>query len=125
MVLGRRRSESLVLVAVLLYFAACPVLPKLSICPTAFFCNISCPTCGTCRSVWSILHGQLGDAAMLNPIGFIVVFVLIRRLAYLVFGETAVARISDKRIDYALLVVFIACLIVVPLLRTAGVMPVV
>jgi hypothetical protein len=32
--------------------------------------GIPCPSCGTSRSINALLHGDLQEAAMLNPLGF-------------------------------------------------------
>ena len=39
--------------------------------------NIPCPSCGSTRSVLSILHGNFIDAIYLNPIGLLLVIIMI------------------------------------------------
>ena len=39
--------------------------------------NVPCPSCGTTRSVMSIAKGEFINAALLNPLGFILVAIMI------------------------------------------------
>lgn len=42
------------------------VIPE---CPTKFFLHFDCPGCGSCRMVYSVLHGDLGGALHYNAVG--------------------------------------------------------
>lgn len=80
------------------------LLSSLPFCPFRYFLDSPCPTCGTTRSFQSILRGDLKLAWMLNPIGFIVALVIIRRLLFLVrINQIMPVNIYYKPFDIALL----------------------
>jgi Protein of unknown function (DUF2752) len=104
-----RLLEFSAIVAILAGFALFPSLPAIPVCPYAFLSGHACPTCGTTRSLWNILHGNFAAAFAFNPIGFIVAFVLIRRLAVLLLANNRILRILDGRyINAALLTLYLA-----------------
>lgn len=76
-------------------------------CPVRYFGDRPCPTCGTTRSVASILSGNFAQAWKLNPIGYIVVLAFAKRCAQL-FGQTKLRRMLDcQTIDVILLTAFL------------------
>jgi len=62
--------------------------------------NIPCPSCGTTRSVMALMQGNITEAAMLNPLGFLMASVLILLPLGLirdwVFGKSFLHRIYHK-----------------------------
>lgn len=38
--------------------------------------GLPCPSCGSTRSVFSIMEGHYGQALLINPLGFLVAFIL-------------------------------------------------
>jgi hypothetical protein len=38
--------------------------------------GIPCPSCGSTRSVLSLLHGNIADALELNPLGIVIAFIM-------------------------------------------------
>ena len=83
--LNSKHCELAVIGLAICYFAFSTHLMDVPLCPSAFFMGIPCPTCGTTRSVWHILHGDFALAWTYNPIGFLVVLLLFRRLLVLSF----------------------------------------
>lgn len=75
----RRTYEAAIIIAFFLLFAFLPSLPSLPLCPFRWLGH-SCPTCGTTRAVWAITHGEFALCWRYNPVGFIVVLALVRRL---------------------------------------------
>ncbi len=39
--------------------------------------NIPCPSCGSTRSVISLLHGNFNTALYINPLGFVIVLIML------------------------------------------------
>ncbi len=99
----RRWCELLLLAAILGYFAVSPALPDFPLCPFRHFLGSSCPTCGTTRSVWAILHGNFAAAWGFNPIGFVVVVALIRRLPTLLLPKVRWIQIANGDVPNVLL----------------------
>lgn len=64
-----------------------------------------------------ILHGDFWSAVLLNPIGYLVLLVIARRLLTLMLGEKRMKKFNDKRINTALVVTFIAMGTIVFLVR--------
>lgn len=79
----KRRIELLGIGAMLAYFSTVSSLPTVPLCPLHYYTGYDCPTCGVTRSVWHLMHGRLGEAWSFNPIGFLVVALLVRRLVVL------------------------------------------
>lgn len=104
-----RWCELMVIAAVLGYFALSPGLPDFPLCPFRYFFGWNCPTCGTTRSVWAVLHGNLVAAWRFNPLGFVVVVALCRRLATLLLPEARWIRLANNDVPtIVLLVLFFA-----------------
>ncbi len=77
-------------------------------CPIRWLTGKPCPTCGTTRSIGTILTGDFGQAWNLNPIGFIVVLAFAKRCAGL-FGPEKLRRMLDcQAIELTMLAAFLA-----------------
>src|SRR5512136_624887 len=83
----RRWVEVTLILGVLVYFFLAQMPPSLLSCPFLSITGHECPTCGTTRSLWNILHGNLSKAWHLNPVGYCVLVVLIRRICVLLFMD--------------------------------------
>ncbi len=46
-------------------------------CPVKYITTIPCPSCGSTRSVLSLMEGHFTDAFMLNPFGYLILFLMI------------------------------------------------
>jgi hypothetical protein len=104
--LTARRAELALLVSVVMYFVLSRALFDIPLC--LFAClGIRCPTCGTTRAVWQILHGHFSLAWSLNPIGYLVVFILFRRILVLSFRfRRVVPLLVNQTVDSALMTSF-------------------
>jgi len=91
-----RNCELSVIIAVFAYFSFSPRLVDVPLCPSAYFAAIPCPTCGTTRSVWHIFHGHFRQAWAFNPLGFLVVVILIRRVAVLSLNDYSISRFLNN-----------------------------
>lgn len=60
-----------------LYIALSNETETVNACVFKFISNNPCPSCGTTRSVIQIIQGQFMEALLLNPIGYIVFFILL------------------------------------------------
>ena len=67
-------------------------LPNVPLCGLRHFFGIECPTCGTTRSLWHILHGRFSNAWLLNPAGFVVAIALLRYFVTSVMPKGTIAR---------------------------------
>jgi len=76
--------------------AALPSLPDFPLCAYRIVTGHPCPTCGTTHSVWAIMHGRFVDAWYYNPAGFVVVFVLLRRIMVLLAPKLVLSRVFDN-----------------------------
>jgi hypothetical protein len=77
--------------------------------------GIPCPACGSTRSILRLLHGDFAGALQLNPLGFLLAFLLIiipvwlladyftRRTSYYAFYQRVNHWLSNKRILGAIL----------------------
>ena len=99
-------GELLLIASIITCFAASTTIYDLPLCPFRHFLGWSCPTCGTTRSVWAILHGNLATAWGFNPIGFIVVIALVRRSAALIWPKSRWVQVANA--DLPSLVLLIA-----------------
>ena len=90
-----RLCELLVIAGLIALFAVASTFRDMPLCPFRHFLGWSCPTCGTTRSVWAILHGNLAAAWGFNPIGFIVVIALVRRSAALFWPKFRWVQIAN------------------------------
>lgn len=84
--------ELVLIAGILIYFALSPRLFDIPFCPFHHLWGVSCPTCGTTRSLWSIMHGDVLSAWTFNPVGFVVLIVLARRVATLLWPETRLMK---------------------------------
>lgn len=50
---------------------------KFDLCPIHRFVHIPCPSCGSTRSVLSLMHGDLAGGLYWNPLGFFILAVLV------------------------------------------------
>jgi hypothetical protein len=50
---------------------------KFDLCPIHRFVHIPCPSCGSTRSVLSLMHGDLAGGLYWNPLGFFIFAVLV------------------------------------------------
>jgi hypothetical protein len=106
--LVRRCVELASIVGILLYFLLSKSLPDIPLCPSYYF-GYRCPTCGTTRSLWNILHGNFATAWSFNPIGYVVLLVLCRRILVLSSSSRSLNRLLEHRwMDLGLLGGFLA-----------------
>ena len=95
------------IVGVLAALAVLPTLPALPACVFRAATGVPCPTCGTTRGVFALLHGDLRSALRFNPLSAVVVAVLIRRCFVLFTQGTRFSVLADnRRIDHTLMVLF-------------------
>lgn len=47
------------------------------VCLFKYVTNIPCPSCGSTRSVISIIKGDFATSMLLNPLGFVIVFIML------------------------------------------------
>jgi len=47
------------------------------VCLFKYLTNIPCPSCGSSRSVMAILNGDIHEAVWLNPLGFLILAIMI------------------------------------------------
>ena len=52
-------------------------LNSADVCLIKHVTNIPCPSCGSTRSVISILHGDFAKSFLINPLGFIIALIMI------------------------------------------------
>lgn len=50
---------------------------SVEVCIVKKVANIPCPSCGSTRSLISILNGEFGKAILYNPLGYIIAFIMI------------------------------------------------
>lgn len=50
---------------------------SVEVCPIKFTTNMPCPSCGSTRSVISIVNGKFRDALSINPLGYIIAIVMV------------------------------------------------
>lgn len=104
---GCQAAEVIVLALLMAYFTLSRTLLKVPMCPFAYL-GLRCPTCGTTRAVWNIMHGNFSAAWSLNPIGFLVVFLFLRRLEALTFRIQIIARLlANQIVDLGLIAGFL------------------
>ena len=104
----RRGGELAFLIGILLYFLLSRSLPDIPLCPSGYF-GYRCPTCGTTRSLWNILHGNFATAWGFNPIGYVVLLVLCRRIVVLSLLSRRVNQLLESGLaDLSLLGAFLA-----------------
>ncbi len=85
MSLSRSKLYSILLVSCLagyvwLYIAITVNLTEkksVEVCLMKHATNIPCPSCGSTRSVVSLIHGEFIDALLINPLGYIVATIML------------------------------------------------
>ena len=106
---GLRRVEAAVLLGGIAAFALAPELPGVPLCPVKWLVGRDCPTCGVTRALFALMHGHMSAAAALNPIAFIVVLIVLRRLWLLFFAQSGLARLlALPAVERGLLAAFFA-----------------
>jgi hypothetical protein len=97
------RAELSAIIGFLAYLSSSDSLIDIPLCLSRVL-GRRCPTCGTVRSLWHIMHGELTKAWSLNPIGYIAIVILARRAIVLCLPRRQVASHSEHdRLDVALL----------------------
>ena len=56
----------------------------IEVCLIKHVTNMPCPSCGTTRSVMSLSHGNFIEALSINPLGYVIAFILIIGLAWII-----------------------------------------
>lgn len=56
-----------------------------SICLLKHFTNIPCPSCGSTRSLLSILNGNFSEGFYLNPLGYILLVIMITAPIWIIY----------------------------------------
>lgn len=51
--------------------------PSVEVCIIKHTLNIPCPSCGSSRSVISLLNGNFTEAALINPLGYIIAIIMV------------------------------------------------
>lgn len=103
-----RSCELIIIVAILGYFTVSPRLMNIPLCPSAYFGGVLCPTCGITRATWHLLHGHVSDAWNFNPIGFLVLLILARRLVVLSLYNHVISRwLQSENVDRILFATFL------------------
>jgi len=106
--LTARRVELGMILGLLAYVAATDSLIDLPLCWSRTL-GLPCPTCGTTRSLWHLLHGDLPGAWASNPIGYVALLVLVRRVVVISSPDRTAVRILERRwLDYGLLASYLA-----------------
>lgn len=63
-----------------LYYASLPGLAgnkSPEVCLLKHVTDMPCPSCGSTRSVVSLLNGRYGDAFLLNPLGYVIALIML------------------------------------------------
>lgn len=89
--------EILGILLILAYVALARELLPIPLCPSVIFSDVPCPTCGITRSMWNIFHGDWIQAYQLNPLGFLAVFLFVRRLFLLTMPRNRLIEAIDHR----------------------------
>jgi len=90
----------------MLVLALLPTAPHLIPCPFALVSHAGCPTCGTTRSLWFIMHGHFSEAWQMNPLGYVCAGIFLLRLACFASARLRF-RVQKCRLEPALLAVFL------------------
>jgi len=93
---------------------------KLSFCFFKLITHLPCPACGSTRSVLSILGGEYLQACYLNPLGFVIVSIMIitpvwilydyikRKSSLLQFYQKAESKLIQKQIAVPAILMILA-----------------
>ncbi|MFM8432280.1 MAG: DUF2752 domain-containing protein [Bacteroidota bacterium] len=65
-------------------------------CPTKHLIGIPCPACGTTRAMESMLHGNILDSLMLNPLGLLA-FLFLSIIPGWIFFDSVTGSVSFFR----------------------------
>jgi hypothetical protein len=102
-----RRLELAAIVVVLGCLASSESLVDVPLCLNRCL-GFRCPTCGTARSLWHLLHSNFAEAWAMNPIGYVALVVLVRRTVVLVRPRFPKLRLLENRwLDAGLLVSYL------------------
>ena len=85
MALSRNKLYSILFIACFagytwLYFCVSSeqaIYKPIEVCLVKHFTNIPCPSCGATRSILTLTKGNLTEAFSINPMGFLVVFIML------------------------------------------------
>lgn len=58
---------------------------KVTICPMKAVTGIPCPACGSTRSLWALMRGEIISSILLNPLGIVLATILLLLIAGLIF----------------------------------------
>ncbi|HEX7151887.1 MAG TPA: DUF2752 domain-containing protein [Thermoanaerobaculia bacterium] len=101
--LDRRAIEAALIAGGLATFALLERLPAVPLCVLKLATGVDCPTCGTTRAIFSLMHGDVAAAWAFNPVGIVVVAILLRRLVMLAANGRRVAVVGSDGFGAALL----------------------
>jgi len=62
---------------IMLHFIKLSHAQEPDVCLFKYLTNIPCPSCGSSRSVMAIVHGDIHEAFYLNPLGFLIVIIML------------------------------------------------
>ncbi|HEX2833903.1 MAG TPA: DUF2752 domain-containing protein [Thermoanaerobaculia bacterium] len=71
--------------------------------------SMPCPTCGTTRGLFALLHGDVRLAMQSNPLSFLVPLIVLRRgFVLTTYGTRCSALFNHQAIDRTLMASFFA-----------------
>lgn len=79
---NRNRLYAIIFIAcvagyIWLYFSLTSnTIKSLEVCLIKHVTDIPCPSCGSTRSVISLITGNFGDALLINPLGYVVAIIM-------------------------------------------------
>jgi hypothetical protein len=94
--LTARWTEFSAILGLLAYLAGTDTLIDVPLCVSRYM-GRPCPSCGTIRSLWHLLHGRFSESWALNPIGYVALAVLARRAIVLTRPSRLVVRSLENR----------------------------
>jgi hypothetical protein len=104
----RHHAELVIILLIVIYFTFSTSLISIPLCPFNYFLHYPCPTCGTTRSIWHLLHGNFKLAWSFNPIGFVVMFLLFRRMSYLLLPKFRWQQyVNSNLFNHVLMIIYI------------------
>jgi hypothetical protein len=85
MPLSRNKLYSILIIACMagyiwlffVYIAEQSMNKPIEVCFVKHFINIPCPSCGSTRSILSLIRGDFNEALGLNPMGFLIIFIML------------------------------------------------
>lgn len=102
-----RARELAIIAGAAAYFALAPALPEFPLCVVHTLSGVHCPTCGTTRALFALMHGDAAAAWKYNPVVFVLVAAVMRRVAMLT-SERSAKVLGREPISVTLLVSFFA-----------------